>query len=255
MRDMREMTMNASTIAAMAAKSGLHPPNGGRHNRDSEVLLTQTLSQLETVTRALAASDTRARAAEQRIEVLAADLAHIQRRIIQLAHKTAQARHLAHHDGLTGLPNRTLLLDRLKQATAQAARQNRQVALLFLDLDGFKSVNDTFGHVTGDKLLQQMAERISSCIRGGDTASRYGGDEFVIMLPDTNALAGTAVAQKIRSSLDAPFVIDGDVILVTASIGVAVFPVDAQHYNQLLKHADIEMYLDKAQRPPIIQLP
>jgi diguanylate cyclase len=252
------MTMHASTIAAMAAKSGLQPANGGRHDVDADAsaaLLAKTLSRLATVTHALAESETRAKAAEQRNEVLTAALAQVQRRIIQLAHKTSQARYLAHHDGLTGLPNRTLLLDRLKQATAQAARQDKRVALLFLDLDGFKGINDRFGHVTGDKLLQQMAERISACIRGGDTASRYGGDEFVIMLPDTDALAGTAVAQKVRRSLAAPFEIDGNVILVTASIGVAAYPVDAQHYDQLIKHADIEMYLDKAQRPPTFQLP
>jgi len=171
--------------------------------------------------------------------------------LIRLAQRVAQARHFAYHDELTGLPNRSLLLDRLRQAVAQASRQHKQVALLFLDLDGFKGVNDRFGHAAGDTLLQQVAERLAACIRGGDTACRYGGDEFVIMLPEIDgAESAAAVAQKIHGHLAAPYVVDGQAITVTASIGAAVYPADGKDCSELIKQADIAMYLAKVHSSP-----
>jgi diguanylate cyclase (GGDEF)-like protein len=140
-----------------------------------------------------------------------------------------------------------LLLDRFNQAVAQGARQGRQVALLFLDLDGFKNVNDRFGHAAGDKLLQQVAGRLAACIRAGDTACRYGGDEFVIMLPEVaGEVSAATVAEKIRLHLTAPYVVDGGTIAVPASIGTAVYPVDGHDYGDLLQQSDIGMYRAKA---------
>jgi diguanylate cyclase (GGDEF)-like protein len=153
---------------------------------------------------------------------------------------------VAYHDKLTGLPTRSLLLDRLNQAVAQGARQGRQVALLFLDLDGFKRVNDERGHRAGDVLLQQVAGRLSACLRAGDTACRYGGDEFVIMLPEVDGQESAAtVAEKIRSQLSVPYPVDGGTITVTASIGTAVYPVDGEDCGALIEQSDIRMYRAK----------
>ncbi len=156
-------------------------------------------------------------------------------------------RHLAHHDELTGLPNRILLLDRLDQALARAKRQHRHLALLFLDLDRFKDINDRLGHAAGDRLLQQVAERLRSSIRGGDTACRYGGDEFVILLPEVDDEAhALAVAGKIRTRLAKPCLVDDHSIAMTVSIGVSVYPVHGSSQHDLIRQADFAMYLAKA---------
>ena len=141
----------------------------------------------------------------------------------------------------------SLLLDRLKQAIAHSARQHKQVALLFIDLDKFKSINDKLGHAVGDRLLQQVAERLTACIRYGDTACRYGGDEFVIMLPEIDGQENAAaVTEKIRANLAAAYDLDGNFIEITASIGVAVYRDGGQNCSDLIKQADIAMYLAKA---------
>jgi len=197
--------------------------------------------------RALEASQRRLRVVQERVETLVKRDLRLKERFLRLARKEAQVRHAAYHDELTGLPNRSLLLDRFNQAVAQGARQGRQVALLFLDLDGFKSVNDRLGHAAGDALLQQVAGRLSACIRAGDTACRYGGDEFVVMLPEVDGDDSAAtVAEKIRSRLSAPYPVDGGMLTVKASIGTAVYPVDGQEYGALLEHSDIGMYRAKA---------
>lgn len=162
-----------------------------------------------------------------------------------LLQKFAQARHLAYHDALTGLPNRALFMDRLKQATVQADRQRKQVAVLFIDVNEFKGVNDQYGHLAGDKLLQQMAERIVSSIRGGDTVCRYGGDEFVIILPQAESREPAVVAEKLGARLASPYLIDGWSVTVTTSIGAAMYPNDGQSYIDLIGHADTAMYLAK----------
>ena len=208
--------------------------------------LERALSDATELERALEASQRQLRVAQERVETLVKRDLRLKERFLRLARKEAQVRHVAYHDELTGLPNRSLLLDRFNQAVAQGARQGTQVALLFLDLDGFKRVNDGLGHAAGDALLQQVAGRLSASLRAGDTACRYGGDEFVIMLPDVDGHDGAAtVAEKIRSRLSAPYPVDGGPVTVTASIGTAVYPVDGQEYGALMEHSDIGMYRAK----------
>src|SRR6476646_7409193 len=118
--------------------------------------------------------------------------AGLRQEVSRLEQEVFRAQHAANHDPLTGLPNRSLLRDRVGQALARAARQGKQAALLMIDLDGFKNVNDAVGHAVGDKLLQQVARRLRTSIRATDTASRYGGDEFIVLLPDVGILAKAA---------------------------------------------------------------
>lgn len=154
--------------------------------------------------------------------------------------------HLAQHDFLTDLPNRVLLDDRLSQAIMFARRNGGQLAVLFLDLDHFKKVNDTFGHAVGDKLLRGVADRLASCLRQSDTISRQGGDEFVILLPRVEQPAGAANgAQKILSALALPFQICGHELNVSASMGISTYPKDGHDAETLLKSADAAMYKAK----------
>ncbi len=159
--------------------------------------------------------------------------------------KASEARiaYLAQHDALTGLPNRALLQDRLDQALAQATRQGKRIALMFLDLDRFKTINDSLGHVTGDKLLQRAAERLRQCVRETDTVSRQGGDEFIIVLTgiDLPDEAGR-VAAKILDQLDPAFEVDGQQLRTSFSIGIALFPEDGASPESLMKNADTAMY-------------
>ncbi|MDO9195609.1 bifunctional diguanylate cyclase/phosphodiesterase [Rhodoferax sp.] len=153
----------------------------------------------------------------------------------------------AHHDDLTGLPNRALLHERLQQELAHARRNGDQLALLFLDLDRFKAVNDTLGHDSGDQLLRVAAARLTACVRESDTVARLGGDEFVVLLTGlNNPLQAAALAGQILESLSQPFPISGSDCFIGASIGVSVFPADGTTADELLKHADIAMYRAKA---------
>ena len=167
-----------------------------------------------------------------------------------LSEAVAQARQFAYHDELTGLPNRRLLLDRFNQAIARAARQHEAVALLFLDLDGFKTINDVLGHVSGDSVLKQVAARLSACVRTSDTACRFGGDEFLILLPDLKSCESAAVvAGKIRAHLAAPYFVGNTEIQLATSIGMALYPVDGMGYEDLLRQSNVAMYWDKARGP------
>ncbi|WP_137939667.1 diguanylate cyclase [Chitinivorax sp. B] len=154
-----------------------------------------------------------------------------------------RVRHMAQHDMLTGLPNRALFSDRLQQAFARAKRDNKRLAIMFIDLDQFKPVNDTYGHATGDLLLVEVAKRMQTCVRGSDTVARIGGDEFVVLLAtvetDRNALA---VAQKIHASLKQPFRLAGQVLHISSCIGVAIYPEHGSTEIELSKRADSAMY-------------
>ncbi len=154
--------------------------------------------------------------------------------------------YMAHHDALTGLPNRRLMQDRLNQAIMAARRKQRHVAVLFLDLDRFKVVNDTLGHDTGDFILKDVARRLVACVREVDTVSREGGDEFVVILPDLERPEhARVVADKILKELARPVEIGAHEIHVTPSIGISHYPNDATDVHQLLKHADNAMYQAK----------
>ncbi|MEO1766273.1 putative bifunctional diguanylate cyclase/phosphodiesterase [Thiobacter aerophilum] len=162
--------------------------------------------------------------------------------------KAQEARmlHLAHHDPLTGLANRILLKDRLQQAIVRAARAGDHVGVLFLDLDHFKTINDSLGHQVGDILLKTVANRISGCLREGDTVARQGGDEFIVVLPAVTRFEDVAmVASKILAAVSAPYQINGQALHTGASIGVAVYPEDGQDVDTLLRHADTAMYYAK----------
>jgi diguanylate cyclase len=149
----------------------------------------------------------------------------------------------AHFDALTGLPNRDLLDDRLRQAVAQAHRDERRLAVLFIDLDGFKEINDTLGHRSGDELLKETGLRLSVVLRDADTVARLGGDEYAIVLPQVHsALEAEAVAIKVVESLKRPFAIDGREVFVSASVGIAIFPEDGSTAEELLRRADMAMY-------------
>ena len=151
--------------------------------------------------------------------------------------------HLAHHDSLTGLPNRTLLRDRLEQAIAHAHRAGTRAGVLFLDLDRFKTINDSLGHGVGDGLLEAVSVRIQQCVREGDTVARLGGDEFVVVLRDLeSANHAMAVAEKIGEALARTFRVQANDLHVTASIGISIYPADATDTDALLKHADAAMY-------------
>lgn len=149
----------------------------------------------------------------------------------------------AYHDLLTGLPNRVLFRDRLELAVSQARRRGDRVGLMYLDLDRFKLVNDTYGHLEGDELLKGFSRRVRECLRAGDTMSRQGGDEFTVLLPDISKVdAITCIAEKIIAALKPPFMVGGRDFRMTASIGVAVFPEDGDSPDTLLRNADIAMY-------------
>ena len=151
--------------------------------------------------------------------------------------------YLAHYDVLTGLPNRILFQDRVNQAIASTERNGRAVALLFLDLDRFKSVNDSLGHEVGDKLLKSVAGRLKGCVRKVDTVARLAGDEFVLVLPDI--VGGdhvSVVAENILESMKVPFSIEGHSLSISASIGAAVYPNDGRDFQTLIRNADSAMY-------------
>ena len=158
----------------------------------------------------------------------------------------AKLSHLAQHDFLTGLPNRMLLMDRLDQAIARARRHGRRVAVLFLDLDGFKHINDSLGHAVGDRLLQNTGKRLAAAVRASDTVSRQGGDEFVVVLCEVEEPQNVARhAEKILAALSAPHALAGGETHVDASIGISFFPDDGQDAEALIRCADTAMYRAK----------
>lgn len=154
--------------------------------------------------------------------------------------------YLAHHDVLTGLPNRALLADRIEQALARARRDNSAMAVMFLDLDGFKAINDTAGHQVGDRLLAEIANRLRAAVRENDTVARLGGDEFAIILEGTKSMSSVGgIARKLLYSLASPVHVDGADLYVTTSIGVSRFPRDGEDVHTLLRKADSAMYRAK----------
>jgi diguanylate cyclase (GGDEF)-like protein len=168
-------------------------------------------------------------------------------RRVQLRERAAQSRieRLAHFDMLTGLPNRALLIDRLTQESARAKRGARPFAVLMFDLDGFKKVNDTWGHAAGDQVLRQVAQRARECVRASDTIGRLGGDEFLALLPETTLEGAQGVAEKLREALRRPYDIQKTTATLGASVGIAVFPQHGTDSEDLQRAADGALYHSK----------
>ncbi len=166
--------------------------------------------------------------------------------LTRLKQTNEQITHLAHHDTLTTLPNRILFFDRLNQTISKARRDKESFAILYLDLDGFKLVNDTYGHGSGDVLLREAAKRVTACVRDSDTVARMGGDEFTVILGNVSTPNSKVhVAKKIVEAIARPFVLDGKHCTISVSIGIAIYPDNGKTAAQLVKIADAAMYLAK----------
>ncbi|HEY9147744.1 MAG TPA: diguanylate cyclase [Gammaproteobacteria bacterium] len=160
-----------------------------------------------------------------------------------------QIQHMAHYDALTELPNRALFSDRLEQAMRRAERDRNEIAVLFVDLDRFKPVNDRYGHAVGDLLLQQVAQRMGHCLRASDTVARIGGDEFVVLLPEVEGEEGVShLATKLLQSVSRPYRINGIELQISCSIGAALYPEHGETQLELMRAADTAMYRAKDQQ-------
>lgn len=184
---------------------------------------------------------------QRELDIARSRIVLLDRKLAKLALDMERGRRFAYYDELTALANRRLLADRFQQCLAGGARHHRQMAMLFLDLDGFKAVNDHYGHGEGDELLRQVAGRLLTCVRASDTVCRYGGDEFVVLLAEVEGQLGAqAVAAKIREVLARPYVLHGEEVTVGASLGIAVYPGDGASFADLLLRCDLAMYVEKS---------
>ncbi|MDB5950748.1 MAG: sensory box protein [Massilia sp.] len=183
----------------------------------------------------------------ERTAELAGANALLQGEIVERRQAEARVHHMAYHDNLTGLPNRALLSDRLDRAMLSAQRSERRLAVMFIDLDRFKTINDSLGHLTGDQLLKEVAGRLCRSVRASDTVARLGGDEFVVLVPGIrNACECNQVADKMIEALAAPFPFEGRMLHITPSIGICIYPDDGGDVQTLMRHADAAMYHAKA---------
>lgn len=238
--------------------------------------LSEVFNIIDGTTRQVAANPARRAIAEDRIVGLAADCMLVRRdgfesliedsaapihdrggRVtgaVIVFHDLSQSRammrkmsHQAMHDALTGLPNRALLTERLSQAIGMAQRHGKQVALLYLDLDYFKHINDSLGHAIGDQLLKSVADRLVTCVRTTDTVSRHGGDEFIILLAEIeHPQDATQVAEKLQTAFAVPQFISGQELHITLSIGISIYPDDGDNGDIVMQNADVAMYDAKA---------
>ena len=183
----------------------------------------------------------------ERTAELAGANALLHAEIVERRQAEARVHHMAYHDSLTGLPNRALLADRLERAMLAVARTDRKLAVMFIDLDRFKTINDSLGHLTGDDLLREVASRLCRAVRASDTVARLGGDEFVVVVPGIRlADECEALARKIIEALAEPFPIDGRSLHITPSIGISMYPDDGADVETLMRSADAAMYHAKA---------
>ena len=230
----REYTVERREDAAHLREDAAHRREGTATLRERAIRAAHTVQ---------AASDDHLVMAQQANAQLVISVIEAHKLAEQVETTKTQLYHLAHHDVLTGLPNRMLLQDRLSQAIELAHRQGTQLAMLFMDLDRFKHINDSLGHAVGDQLLQSVAQRLVSCVRHSDTISRQGGDEFVVLLSNIKHAEDAAFsAQKILTALTAPHLIDQLELHVSVSIGISTYPDDGQDAETLLKSADSAMY-------------
>jgi len=200
--------------------------------KDAECQLRRAREQLEQLV-------------DERTQQLSLTVKALEQKVLEQQAAEARIQQLAHFDSLTGLPNRVLLHERSSQAIQMARRNGEPLALLFLDLDHFKNVNDSLGHRVGDELLKVLAQRLKLTVREQDTVSRLGGDEFLLLLPGTDAAGAARVAAKVMAQATQPFQIDQNELTVTPSIGIALFPGDGVDFDTLSKRADIAMYRAK----------
>jgi diguanylate cyclase (GGDEF)-like protein len=243
----RENAAHVREHAADLREDAVHLREGAAHAREGEALIREaSATSRERDLRSAgtqAASDDHISRLQQANEhlVIATIDASVMAEEIQAAKDKLE--NLVHHDTLTGLPNRALLQDRLGQAIELARRQGRQLALMFMDLDQFKHVNDSLGHPMGDQLLQSVAQRLVGCVRQSDTVSRQGGDEFVLLLPYIEHAEDAALsAQKVLAALEPPHHLDEHDLHIGASIGISIYPDDGRDAETLIKCADTAMY-------------
>jgi diguanylate cyclase len=223
---LREDAARAREGAAQAREGGVQVREDAASSRERELRAAET----ET------ASDDHIAKLQQANEQLVIATIEVQSAKDQLEH-------LVHHDFLTNLPNRALLQDRLGQAIELAHRQGRRLAVMFMDLDQFKHINDSLGHAVGDQLLQSVARRVVGCVRHSDTVSRQGGDEFILLLPYIEHAEDAALsAQKVLAALAAPHHVGGHHLHIGASVGISIYPDDGQDEETLIKGADAAMY-------------
>ena len=200
----------------------------------------ETLKSVQKVSRALADANRQLEDANQRLEQ------KVLQRTRELSNANQHLQFLATHDNLTGLPNRFLFFDRLDQAIKKSRRQKHRFALLFIDLDDFKRVNDSFGHVTGDEVLKKVADFLAQTVRDSDTVARLAGDEFMVILDNIRSISDVeTITQKTLRAVSQPIETEQATIVVTASIGISIFPDHGQDAEPLLKKADAAMYLIK----------
>lgn len=238
-------------LGSSLAELNTHPQAAGVHGRIREELAKEGRWQGEIDSRGAEGQDRQhwmAVTALQRPQESATNYVWALRDISEIKRNEEQITYLAYHDALTGLPNRLLFNDRLKVAMAHAQRYNLTLAILFLDLDNFKNINDGLGHGVGDKLLQDLAKRLEDLVRDEDTVARLGGDEFIMLLEGKRDPRYSArVADRILESFKKPFVIEDHDLHVTGSIGITIFPEDGEDSETLVSNADMAMYRAKAQ--------
>ncbi len=224
--------------------AGFDKRGGGDFTERDLDLLTLFASQVAVaIENALAYYDLAE--AKRAAEIYQSELAHLNAELVKINRQLEQ---LALYDQLTQLPNRSLLRDRLQQAISMAGRANQSLAVLILDLDEFKEINDTLGHDAGDSLLQEVAERFRRQLRDSDTVGRLGGDEFAVLVPGADAQDAVLVASHLLRSLEAPFELQGNRLAIGSSVGIALYPEHGTDVSQLLKSADMAMYEAKRSR-------
>ena len=237
----REKSATAREDAAFLREGAAQVRENESHEREGAA--TTRERDIRTAETTLAATNGHMQMLQQANAHLVTATIEAQKLAEQIESAKVQLNHLAHHDVLTNLPNRMLLHDRLNQAIEVARRQNRQLAVMFLDLDGFKHINDSLGHAVGDELLRSVAQRLVACVRQSDTVSRQGGDEFVLLLPlIEHAEDAARSGQKILEALALPHPVDGQDLHISVSIGISIYPTDGQDAETLLKSADTAMY-------------
>ena len=215
-------------------------------SEEVELKVQECADDLSMVNQALAGEIKERRKLERRLAASKSELADAQAELSDTQVQEKRARHLALHDFVTGLPNRTLLNDRLNSALALAKRHEWRLAVMFIDLDKFKGINDTYGHGAGDKVLKIVSDRLQASVRGADTVGRQGGDEFLYLMLEVKDDADVAnAAAKLIENIAQPCEFDGLKLAVKPSIGIAIYPEDGNSGNDLLKNADSAMYKAK----------